>query len=79
VQLVASRETTQLPATVRIRDAARLLGYCETVAYRAARLGELPTVKPLSTRGLRVPTAWLLAQLMCTPEQLAGWLYAEAA
>lgn len=51
----------QLPLTIGVEDAGRLLGMCRTSAYRAAQRGEIPTIR-LNGR-LHVPTARLLALL----------------
>ena len=51
----------ELPPTIAIEEAGRLLGLSRTSAYRAAQRGELPTIR-LNGR-LHVPTARLRALL----------------
>jgi excisionase family DNA binding protein len=50
-----------LPATVSVEHAGRILGISRGSAYRAAARGELPTLR--LGRRLLVPTARLLALL----------------
>lgn len=50
-----------LPATLTVEEAGRLLGISRSSAYRAAERGELPTIT-LAGR-LHVPTPRLLALL----------------
>ena len=58
-------ELRQLPPTLPVEEAGRLLGIGRTSAWRAARSGELPTI----TIGRRVvvPTPRLLALLGAPP------------
>ena len=61
-------DLTELPPTISIERAARLLGVSRSTAYRAAAAGQLPTI----TFGRRrlVPTARLLEMLgVATGEQ----------
>ena len=46
-----------LPPTIGIEEAGELLGMCRSSAYRAAKRGEIPTIR-LNGR-LHVPTARL--------------------
>jgi excisionase family DNA binding protein len=55
-------QLVELPATLSIEEAGRLLGYSRDVAYAAARSGTLPTIR-LSKRKSRVPTHRLLELL----------------
>lgn len=48
----------QLPPTIKVEEAGRILGISRTAAYRAAASGDLPTIR-LNGR-LYVPTARLL-------------------
>lgn len=50
-----------LPPTLSVEEAGRILGMSRSTAYRAARRGDLPTVR-LSGR-LLVPTSHLLGLL----------------
>jgi excisionase family DNA binding protein len=51
----------ELPATVSVDEAARLLGVSRSAAYRAAAAGDIPTLR--LGRRLYVPTARLLELL----------------
>lgn len=51
----------ELPATVSVDEAARLLGMSRSAAYRAAAAGDIPTLR--LGRRLYVPTARLLELL----------------
>jgi excisionase family DNA binding protein len=53
--------TPELPATVSVDEAARLLGVSRSAAYRAAAAGDIPTLR--LGRRLYVPTARLLELL----------------
>lgn len=53
--------TTDLPPTLSVEQAGRLLGLSRTSAYRAVERGELPTIR-LAGR-MHVPTARLLELL----------------
>ncbi len=55
-----------LPPTLAIEEAGRLLGLGRSSAYRAARRGELPTLQ--FGRRLVVPTMRLLRLLGAEPE-----------
>ena len=50
-----------LPPTLTIPEAARLFGISHSAAYRAARKGEIPTIR--IGRRLLVPTAKLFDML----------------
>jgi excisionase family DNA binding protein len=54
-------ELTELPPTISVEQAAKLLGVSRSAAYRAAASGQLPTLA--FGRRLRVPTAPLLRML----------------
>ena len=54
-------EATDLPPTISVEHAAKLLGVSRSVAYRAAATGELPTIT--FGRRLLVPTFRLLEML----------------
>jgi excisionase family DNA binding protein len=54
-------ELTELPPTISIVHAAKLLGVSRSAAYRAAAAGQLPTIT--FGRRLLVPTARLLEML----------------
>lgn len=56
-------EIHNLPASMRVEEAAALLGISRGSAYEAARRGEIPTVR-IGHR-LLVPTARLLEMLGC--------------
>ena len=58
---MASRPLDELPATITIEEAGKLLGISRRSAYRAAAAGELPTLR--LGRRLLVPTPRLLALL----------------
>lgn len=53
--------TTELPPTLSVERAGRLLGLSRTSAYRAVERGELPTIR-LAGR-MHVPTARLFELL----------------
>lgn len=53
----------ELPPTLSVEGAGRLLGLSRTSAYRAVERGELPTIR-LAGR-MHVPTARLLEMLGC--------------
>lgn len=64
----------ELPPTISVERAGKLLGLCRSSAYRAAEMGELPVIR-LSGR-MHVPTARLLGMLgyevpEATPEAVA--------
>ena len=50
-----------LPVTMTVEEAARLLGISRGAAYRAAAAGQIPTIR--IGRRLLVPTARLLEML----------------
>ena len=54
-------ELTELPLTISVAHAARLLGVSRSAAYRAAASGQLPTIT--FGRRLLVPTSRLLEML----------------
>jgi excisionase family DNA binding protein len=54
-------EVAELPPTISVERAAKLLGVSRSVAYRAAASGELPTIT--FGRRLLVPTYRLLEML----------------
>ncbi len=54
-------ELTELPATISVERAAKLLGVSRSVAYRAAASGQLPTIT--FGRRVLVPTFRLLEML----------------
>jgi excisionase family DNA binding protein len=54
-------EMAELPPTISVEYAAKLLGVSRSVAYRAAASGELPTIT--FGRRLLVPTYRLLEML----------------
>jgi excisionase family DNA binding protein len=54
-------DATELPPTISVEQAAKLLGVSRSAAYRAAASGQLPTLA--FGRRLLVPTAPLLRML----------------
>jgi excisionase family DNA binding protein len=52
---------SNLPPTISVEEAAELLGISRSAAYRAAKAGQLKTLR--MGRRLRVPTAPLLRML----------------
>jgi excisionase family DNA binding protein len=54
-------DLTELPLTISVAHAARLLGVSRSAAYRAAASGQLPTIT--FGRRLLVPTSRLLEML----------------
>jgi excisionase family DNA binding protein len=54
-------EVAELPPTISVEHAARLLGLSRSAAYRAAANGQLPTIS--FGRRLLVPTSRLLERL----------------
>ncbi len=54
-------ELTELPPTITVERAARLLGLSRSAAYRAAATGQLPTLS--FGRRLVVPTFRLMEML----------------
>jgi excisionase family DNA binding protein len=59
-------ELTELPPTITVERAARLLGLSQSAAYRAAATGQLPTLA--FGRRLVVPT-FLLMQMLGISEE----------
>lgn len=57
---------TQVPLSISVREAAKLLGMGDTAAYEAAKRGEIPTVR--IGRRLHVPTARFLDAFGLEPE-----------
>lgn len=57
----------ELPPTVSVEHAAKLLGVSRSTAYRAAAAGQLPTIT--FGRRLLVPTARLLEMLGVSTEE----------
>jgi excisionase family DNA binding protein len=60
-------ELTELPLTISVAHAARLLGVSRSAAYRAAASGQLPTIT--FGRRLLVPTSRLLEMLGLPAEE----------
>lgn len=60
-------ELAELPPTISVEHAARLLGVSRSTAYRAAARGQLPTL--VFGRRLLVPTARLLEMLGVSVEE----------
>jgi excisionase family DNA binding protein len=58
---------TELPPTISVEHAARLLGVSRSSAYRAAASGQLPTIS--FGRRLLVPTSRLLEMLGLSVEE----------
>jgi excisionase family DNA binding protein len=54
-------EVAELPPTISVERAAKLLGLSRSAAYRAAATGQLPTIS--FGRRLLVPTSRLLEML----------------
>jgi excisionase family DNA binding protein len=54
-------DVAELPPTISVERAAKLLGVSRSVAYRAAASGQLPTIS--FGRRLLVPTSRLLEML----------------
>jgi excisionase family DNA binding protein len=54
-------DVAELPPTISVEDAAKLLGVSRSMAYRAAASGQLPTIT--FGRRLLVPTFRLLEML----------------
>jgi excisionase family DNA binding protein len=62
-------ELSELPPTISVAHAARLLGVSRSAAYRAAASGQLPTIS--FGRRLLVPTSRLLEMLGLSVEEQA--------
>ena len=58
---MTSLEPSNLPLTIKVEQAAMLLGISRSAAYRAAKAGQLQTLR--MGRKLLVPTAPLLRML----------------
>jgi excisionase family DNA binding protein len=56
-----THEVAELPPTISVEHAAKLLGLSRSAAYRAAATGQLPTIS--FGRRLLVPTSLLLEML----------------
>ena len=61
------RELSELPPTISVGHAAKLLGVSRSAAYRAAASGQLPTIT--FGRRLLVPTSRLLEMLGLPAEE----------
>jgi excisionase family DNA binding protein len=59
-----------LPPSLSVEQACKLLGISRNIGYRAAASGDLPTLR--WGRRLYVPTARLLAMLGLPAEEKAG-------
>ena len=60
-------ELAELPPTISVEHAAKLLGLSRSAAYRAAASGQLPTIA--FGRRLLVPTSRLLEMLGLSVEE----------
>jgi excisionase family DNA binding protein len=60
-------DATELPPTISVEHAAKLLGVSRSVAYRAVAAGQLPNLR--LGRRIYIPTARLLAMLGMSPEE----------
>jgi excisionase family DNA binding protein len=60
-------DVTELPPTISVEHAAKLLGVSRSAAYRAVAAGQLPSLR--LGRRIYVPTARLLAMLGVSPEE----------
>jgi excisionase family DNA binding protein len=58
---------TELPPTISVEHAAKLLGVSRSAAYRAVTAGQLPNLR--LGRRIYIPTARLLAMLGVSPEE----------
>jgi excisionase family DNA binding protein len=58
-------ELNELPPTISVERAARLLGLSRSAAYRAAATGQLPTL----AFGRRVVPTFRLMQMLGIPEE----------
>jgi excisionase family DNA binding protein len=59
-----------LPPMITVEEASKLLGVRRSAGYRAAAIGQIPTLRV--GRKLRVPTAWLLRVLAVVEPDDAG-------
>lgn len=66
---------SELPPTISVEDASELLGISVRSAYKAARTGELPTLR-LGRRVL-VPTPKLLEMLGLPPDSVQAAVLAN--
>ena len=57
----ATEQLAALPPMITVEEASKLLGVSRSAGYRAAAMGQIPTLRV--GRRLRVPTAWLLRVL----------------
>jgi excisionase family DNA binding protein len=60
-------DATELPPTISVEHAAKLLGVSRSAAYRAVAAGQLPVLR--LGRRIYIPTARLLAILGVPPEE----------
>jgi excisionase family DNA binding protein len=60
-------DVTELPPTISVEHAAKLLGVSRSAAYRAVTAGQLPNLR--LGRRIYIPTARLLAMLGVSPEE----------
>ena len=60
-------DVTELPPTISVEHAAKLLGVSRSAAYRAVAAGQLPNLR--LGRRIYIPTARLLAMLGVSAEQ----------
>ena len=61
----------ELPPTLSVEHAGRLLGLSRSSAYRAVERGDLPTIQLAGRK--HVPTARLLTMLGYPVTEPAGW------
>ncbi|HVA61583.1 MAG TPA: helix-turn-helix domain-containing protein [Mycobacteriales bacterium] len=64
---ITDDELAQLPPTVDLLTAARILGIARTTAYRLVRCGQWPTAHFRAGERIRVPRGPLLALLAIAP------------
>jgi excisionase family DNA binding protein len=60
-------DATELPPTISVQQAAKLLGLSRSAAYRAVAAGQLPVLR--LGRRIYIPTARLLAMLGVSSEE----------
>jgi excisionase family DNA binding protein len=60
-------DVTELPPTISVEHAAKLLGVSRSAAYRAVAAGQLPNLR--LGRRIYIPTARLLAMLGVSAEE----------
>jgi excisionase family DNA binding protein len=63
----SAADVTELPPTISVEHAAKLLGVSRSAAYRAVAAGQLPNLR--LGRRIYIPTARLLAMLGVSAEQ----------